>query len=123
MVTRRQGRNDLVELAEDVGVRCLAHVDAHVRREEPGTRDARLLAQPLTQLDRLLHDREGAGVLADAVHGLGKRREQPGAQVIVALEERGCTFEQVRCGVEVAALDRPSAGCSQVSRGARGDLR
>ena len=104
-------------------MRCLAHVDADVRREEPGPRDARLLAQPLAQLDRLLHDGEGPGELAGPVHGLGKRREKPGAQRIVALEERGCTFVQVRCGVEVAALERPGAGRSQVGRGARGDLR
>ena len=77
VIARRQAWDDLVELAEDVGVRRLAHVDADVRREEPGSRDARLLAQLLAQVDRVLHDGEGPGELTNPVHGLGECREKP----------------------------------------------
>ena len=104
-------------------MRCLAHVDADIPREEPGTRNGRLLAQPLAQVDRLLHDGEGPGELTGPIHGLGEHREKPGAPGIVPLEERGCPVVQIRSGVEVAALECTGAGRGEVRRGACGDLR
>jgi hypothetical protein len=123
VVARRQGADDLVDLAEGVGMRSLAHVGADVHREEPRPSDGSLVIERVASVDGLLHDDERASELTRPVHGFGERRKEPGASGIGTLQQRRGALQEVRGGVHVAALERARAGCLQVRRRPHGDLR